>query len=267
LSARDGLATKAADIVKGSFHYIALGLLTTYCLIAYANRELGVSRFEKPFLGSTLLILLVAALVHASDLSRSKRNIDHIANEMGLLRKDVSALAGTEDLKVSFYEGKKEFYSATISAVRAARRRVWVTHLRNAAPLLGEFADEHFRACREWATGSNDDGGERSFRRIILHGDNEDLRDFCRKELKFSARANAKEPRYLVKILTGPVHLTEAFNVGIYDDMVFFSHRHEEQVIGFCVQNKNFAQSYIRQYYERLWDSQNAEPIRADLIA
>ena len=267
MSARDRLTTKAADIVKVSFHYIALVLLASYCVVAYANRELGVSRFEKPFLGSTLLILLVAALVHASDLSTSKRNIDHIANEIGLLRKDVSALGATEDLKVSFCDGKNEFYSATVSAIRGARRRVWVTHLRNAAPLPGEVADEHFRACREWATQSNADGSERSFRRIILHGDSADLRDFCRKELKFSAKANAKEARYLVKILTGPVHLSEAFNVGIYDDIVFFSHRHEEQVIGFCVQNKNFAQSYIRQYYERLWDSQNAKLISADLIA
>ena len=266
MSARDRLLTKAADIVKGSFHYIALGLLAIYCVVAYANRELSISRFEKPFLGSTLFILLVAALVHASDLSRSKRNLDHIANEIGLLRKDVSALAESDDLKVSFCEGRREFYSATVSAVRAARKRVWVTHLRNAAPLPGDFAAEHFRACREWATGSNEDRGERSFRRLILHGDSEDLQDFCRKELKFSVKANAKEPRYLVKILTGPVHLTEAFNVGIYDDTVFFSHRHEEQVIGICVQSKNFAESYIRQYYERLWDSPNAKPISADLI-
>jgi hypothetical protein len=49
--------------------------------------------------------------------------------------------------------------------------------------------------------------------------------------------------------------------------MVFFSHRHEEQVIGICVQSKNFAESYIRQYYERLWDSPNSKPISADLIA
>jgi hypothetical protein len=224
-------------------------------------------KLDKPFLGSTLLILLIAALVHASDLSRSKRNIDLIANELDLLRKDVSAIAGSEDLKVSFCDGRKEFYSATVSAIRAARKRVWVTHMRNAGPLPGDFADEHFRACREWAMGSNEDRSERSFRRIILQGDNGDLREFCKKELKFAARANAKEPKYLVKLLIGPVHLTEAFNVGIYDDMVFFSHRYEEHVMAICVQSKNFADSYIRQYFERLWESPNTKPISADLIA
>jgi hypothetical protein len=61
------------------------------------------------------------------------------------------------------------------------------------------------------------------------------------------------------------VHLTEAFNVGIYDDVVFFTHRDGDQAIGFSVRSREFANE-IQHYYNRLWNHAKAEFIRADLI-
>jgi len=262
LSEKGGITIKGASVAKRSFHYIAITLLTIYLILAYFVRELGTERFEKPFLGSTLLILLLAALAHAAGLSRSQRDLERIESELKSIKKSITSMAEAGNVRVSFYEGRSRIYNATVSAILAANERVWVTHLRNEEPLPGDAADRHFKTCRDWALMSE----EHSFRRIILRGDNEGLKDFCRQDLDFAIKANANAPRYLVKILTGPIHLTEAFNVGIYDDVVFFTHRDVDQAIGISVQSRKLADEYIRHYYDRLWNSPSAELIRADLI-
>ncbi|HWH00649.1 MAG TPA: hypothetical protein VNV66_15310 [Pilimelia sp.] len=262
MSEKGRVLAKVAAVAERSFHYIAIGLLAIYLTLAYFVRELGAEKFEKPFLGSTLFILLLAALAHAAGLSRSQKSLERLEVELKGIKDSLSAIAEVDSVRVSLYEGQSKVYNATVAAILAANYRVWVTHLRNAAPLPGSAADRHFKTCRDWALASE----EHSFRRIILHGDDEGLKGFCRAELAFATKANAKGPRYLVKVLRGPVHLTEAFNVGIYDDVVFFTHRHEDQTIGISVQSRKLAEEYIRQYYDRLWNSPSAQIIRADLI-
>ncbi|MDI6104002.1 hypothetical protein QLQ12_35970 [Actinoplanes sp. NEAU-A12] len=253
---------KGAALAKRSFYYIAIGLLAVYFILAYFVRELGAVRFEKPFLGSTLFILLLAALAHAAGLSKSQRDLERMESELKAIKDSISSLADAQSAEVAFYEGRSKVYNATVSAILAARNRVWVTHLRNEGPMRGEAADRHFRTCREWALTSDD----RSFRRIILRGDSEGLKEFFRQELEFAAKVNVGDPRYLVKVLSGPVHLTEAFNVGIYDDVVFFTHRDGDQTLGISVRSRKLADEYIRHYYERLWNSPNADFIRPDLV-
>jgi hypothetical protein len=262
LSEKGRPLSKGAAMAERSFHYIAIGLLAIYLILAYFVRELGVERFEKPFLGSTLFILLLAALAHAAGLSKSQKDLRRIEGDLASIKDSVARIAEAGSVRVCFYEGRSKVYDATVSAILAARNRVWVTHLRNAAPLPGGSADRHFKTCREWALASD----EHSFRRIILHGDDEGLKEFCRQELAFATKANAKGPRYLVKLLCGPVHLTEAFNVGIYDDIVFFTHRDEDQAIAISIKSGKLADEYIRQYFDRLWNNPSTKPIRADLI-
>ncbi|GAA0575773.1 hypothetical protein GCM10010172_70670 [Paractinoplanes ferrugineus] len=262
MSIKDEITTKGAWLAKRSFLYIALGLLVVYFVGAYLVLELDAGKFEKPFLGSTLFLLLVAALGHAASQGRSQQKLERIESELGSVTGGLADLAAHRNAEVAFFAGNSRVYDATVRAVLAARERVWVTHMRNEGPLRGDAADRHFKACREWALRSE----EHHFRRIILRGDNPGLRDFCRQELKFAAKANARGDRYLVKILSGPVHLTEAFNVGIYDDVVFFTHRDGDQAIGFSVRSREFADNYIQHYYNRLWHNENSEPISADLL-
>ena len=56
-----------------------------------------------------------------------------------------------------------------------------------------------------------------------------------------------------MKLLRGSVHATEVFSVGIYDDVVFFSHRGVlDKAIGVSVRCPELAAN-MRAYYERLW--------------
>ncbi|GIF08932.1 hypothetical protein [Actinoplanes siamensis] len=269
MSTGAGLAKKLAAIADRSFAYIAIALVPIYFFVAYLNRELGLEKLEKAFLGSSLLILVVSAIAHSAGLARSRDNLERITSEIGLLRGEVSALAEADEVKVFFREGRNEVYTETLSAIRTARHRVWVTYLRNEGPLPGAPAAQHFQACRDWARGSNDDGSTRSFRRIIIRGDSADLRDFCEQELKFIAElaANGEEPNYAVKVLTDHIHLAKAFNVGIFDDTVIFTHRQENEAIGICMRSKRLAESVTRLYFERLWNSSDARKISADALS
>ncbi|GAA4960609.1 hypothetical protein [Actinoplanes utahensis] len=129
---------KGAALAKRSFYYIAIGLLAVYFILAYFVRELGTERFERPFLGSTLFILPLAALVHAAGLSKSQMDLERIEGELMSIKDTIFSLADAQSARVSFYEGRSKVYNATVSAILAASDRVWVTHLRNEGPMRGE---------------------------------------------------------------------------------------------------------------------------------
>ncbi|MEV6491606.1 hypothetical protein AB0M20_23780 [Actinoplanes sp. NPDC051633] len=231
----------ASVMVQRGFHYIALGMLGLYFVGSYFVRELGVGKWEKPFLGSTLFILLCAALAHAAGLSKSQKDLELVKNSL-------SALTRVDAVEVCFFEGV-EVYEATYSAIRAARKRVWVTYLRNEAPVRSDAWTRHLRACREWTFEDN----SRRFRRIILEGGAAGMKEFCREELRHAVKADQRGYSYQVKILQDSVHSTEAFSVGIYDDMVFFTHRDGDHSIGIGIRSRKLADEYIRRYYDRLW--------------
>jgi hypothetical protein len=250
-------------MARQSFHYIAIGLLVVYWPLAYFVSELELERFEKPFLFSTLLIILLSAFSHAAELSESRKDLTRIQEKLATVESTIGSFANDGKAKISYRDGRNRVYGATTSAILAATRRVWVTHLRNDGPLSGMAADLHFAACRQWAF----QGEGRSFRRIILRGDNKRLKEFCRQELDFAAKAKVDHPdRYLVKILGGTKHLTEAFNVGLYDDIVIFTHRDGEETIALEIHSSEIA-TRMERYYDRLWNNLNAHFVDADDIA
>lgn len=242
---------------------VALGAAVAYLIAAYFQLELGIEALEKPFLASTLFLLLTYTGINATRSSKDKVALERIEQSLRKVEEGLSSLVGPDGLMARSYVGKHQVYAASVTAIRAARRRVWVTHLRNDGPMPGEASDKHFEECRRWAVkyGGRSENG---FRRIILHGDSDHLREFCRRELEVAESDEAKN-KYLVKLLKGPRHLTEAFNVGIFDDIVFLVHRDGDQLFGISLENEKFANNMMASYHKRLWDSPEAEFIGADL--
>ncbi|GIH05476.1 hypothetical protein Rhe02_35430 [Rhizocola hellebori] len=246
----------AVALFKYGFGGAILILIAVYLCGAFLTREIGVEKYEKEFLAATLFWLVGLALAQAASAAAGKRSLAAAQADLATLAR-VAAEAGTAP-EVRFYEGD-EVYEATRRAVSQARKRVWVTYLRGEGPARSAAAEKHFQACREWAMRFPG----RSFRRIILYCDTPAMSDFYAMELRTALEADDRKRSYHVRLLDGSVHATEAFSVGIYDDVVIFTHNDgPDHVFAFSIRSEKLANQHIREYYNRLWNLEVTRPIQ-----
>jgi hypothetical protein len=250
-------AIRIAELVfKYGFGGAILILLAAYVWGAFLTREIGVEKYEKEFLAATLFWLVGLALAQTANGSAAKRSLALAQADLAALAR-AAAEAGTAP-EVRFYEGD-EVYEATRRAVAQARKRVWVTYLRGEGPSRRAAAEKHFQACREWAMRVP----KGNFRRIILYCDKPAMSEFYATELRTAREADDRKRSYQVKLLKGSVHATEAFSVGIYDDVVIFTHNDgPDHAFALSIRSEKLANQHIREYYNRLWNLEVTRPIQ-----
>jgi hypothetical protein len=154
--------------------------------------------------------------------------------------------------EVRFYRDRP-FYEATKRAVENAQSRVFVSWLRYHSPNRMDASRSHIEACRLWALQSPD----RRFRRAILQAKGDKIIDFIAGERAAVAAAKAQERSYNARLLTSPIHQSEAISVGLYDDdLVFISYTGDaDHVMGFSIKSRELVEKYFDYYYEKLWAS------------
>jgi hypothetical protein len=61
----------------------------------------------------------------------------------------------------------------------------------------------------------------------------------------------------------GSVHATEVISVGIYDDVVIFTHSDgPDHSFAISIRSERLANQHIRDYYNRLWNLEVTPPIQ-----
>ena len=237
------------------FGGVILILLAVYVWSAFLTREIGVAKYEKEFLAATLFWLVGLALAQVVGLASGKRSLTSMEADLAVLARAAAEASAAPEVR--FYEGD-EVYEAACRAVGEARQRVWVTYLRGETPRRSNVAEKYFDACRKWAMLAP----ERSFRRIVLHCDKPAMSDFYAAEHRAVRDAHERKHDYQVKLLKGSVHATEAISVGIFDDVVMFTHKAgPDHVFGVSIRSRRLANQHIREYYNRLWNLDQTRPI------
>jgi hypothetical protein len=221
-------------LFSGTVKVLLVLSIPAYVVALVLNRELGFFTWlEVPLISATLLLIVSLLERWAPD-------------------------AAEERPTISFYRDHNEFYRETRARIAAARQRVFVTYMRRQGPnRLGEAARGHFDECVAWAERST----EHHFRRIMVHAENAEMREFMHQQRDAEVSVRAKGYNYNVRVIAWTLHDADALSVGIIDDeYVFVSYSADrDRLVAFSIRSRQLVKDYFEYYYEKLWTS--AEPI------
>lgn len=251
-----GFLLRATRVVSSIVQYILLGLLIAYFAGMFFWRDLGaLHQYEKQLLAATLFWMVLFTITQAS----STRNCENALGGANVTLVEIHRMISLmgEDVEVKALEDD-QVYEATRLAVESSKKRVWVSYLRSQGPAQRTAAARHVDACRLWAMKHE----SHRFRRIILDSGGEWMSDFLKAELETVRKAKAKGRMYGVKVLADSRHSSEAFSIGIYDDLVILTYAVDShRLVGVKIRSNQAVDKFFRFYYESLWNSSTAVEI------